>query len=347
MMSQLSEIEGACPDRIIEIGYAFRKSKALLSALELDLFTFLEEGPLDQAALIKGLGIQSRGAGDFFDALVAIGLLDRSAEGRYANSPESAYYLDRRKETYIGGPLEQANARLYASWGLLTEALRTGKPQSPLGHGYPSFYEDPKKLEIFLNAMSGGSLLAARSLARNFPWSKYQTIIDVGTAQGCVPAEIASVHPHLRGGGFDLPHVERAFVKYVASRKLAERLKFHQGNFLNDALPSADVLIFGRILHNWDLATKKKLLQKAHNALKGGGAVIVYDALIDDARRGPAHSLLASLNMLLETAAGFEYTAAECRLWMEEIGFCYVHEMPLAGPHSAVIGIKDAENRAI
>jgi hypothetical protein len=336
------ETEPVYPDRIIEVGYAFRKSKALLSALELDLFTILGEGPLNREALIQRLGIQHRGAADFFDVLVALGLLERDAEGRYANCPETDYYLDRRKETYIGGPLEQANARLYASWGLLTEALRTGKPQTPLGNGYASFYEDHQKLESFLNAMSGGSLLAGQCLARTFPWQKYQTFIDVGTAQGCVPAQIASVHPHLHGGGFDLPQVERAFEKYIGSRKLCDRLQFHPGNFLTDSLPRADVLIFGRILHNWDLATKQNLLRKAYEAINPGGALIVYDALIDDERRGPAHSLLASLNMLLETAGGFEYTAVECRLWMHEIGFCETHEELLGGPQKVVIGIKGA-----
>jgi SAM-dependent methyltransferase len=332
--------EAVSPNHIIEIGYAFRKSKALLSALELDLFTELADQPLPIEAVIERTGLHSRGARDFLDALVALELLDRDAEGRYANRPATAYYLDRRKQTYIGGPLQRINARLYGSWGLLTQALRTGMPQTPLGNGYAEFYQDPVEFDRFLSAMSGGSLLAAKSLAAKFPWHKYRTVIDIGTAQGCVPAELASAHPHLTGGGFDLPQIAPAFAKYVGERNLSGRLKFFPGNFLKDALPETDVLIFGRILHNWNLATKKLLLQKAHRALSPGGALIVYDALIDDTRRGPAHSLLASLNMLIETPGGFEYTEAECRDWMREAGFRELHVEVLSGLHKALIGIR-------
>jgi hypothetical protein len=336
-----AHFEQVSPDHILEIGYAFRKSKALLSAVELGLFTALGDGPLDFDTLIARIGIHERGARDFFDALVALDLLDRDVQGRYANRADCALYLDCRKAAYIGGPLEQINARLYASWGLLTRALRTGMPQSPLGiAGYEAFYEDKSAFDMFLKAMTGGSLLPAKQLAARFPWHTYGTVIDIGTAQGCVPVEIACVHPHLTGGGFDLPHVGPAFASYVSKRGLSDRLQFYAGNFLQDDLPDADVLTMGRVLHNWDLPTKRLLLKKAYQALPQGGALIVYDALIDDARRGPAQSLLASLNMLIETAGGFEYTAAACMSWMRELGFGEIRIQALGGMHTAVIGTK-------
>jgi len=154
-----------------------------------------------------------------------------------------------------------------------------------------------------------------------------------------VPVEIARAHPHLQGGGFDLPVVEKAYTAYVRNSGLGHRLRFHAGDFLNDPLPPADVLVMGRILHNWDLATRKLLLRKAHAALSGDGALIVYDPLINDGRTAP-HGLLSSLNMLLETAGGSEYTADECQHWMEEAGFTDLRTEPLGDMHSAVIGIK-------
>jgi O-methyltransferase domain len=135
-------------------------------------------------------------------------------------------YLHRHSPAYIGGQLRQVDTRLYGSWGKLTQALRTGVPQTALANGYEAFYENASNSESFLEAMTGGSMLAARSLAARFPWREYRTVIDIGTAQGCVPTEIAGVHPHLTGGGFDLPQVEGAFVKYVAARNLSDRLKF-------------------------------------------------------------------------------------------------------------------------
>jgi hypothetical protein len=337
-----AQTDAAMPDRILELSYAFWKSKALLSAVELDIFTVLAEGSLDIQELVVRLGLHGRGARDFFDALVALDLLQRDANGRYANRPDSARYLDRRKPTYLGGLLEHLNARHYQNWNLLTRALRTGMPQSgALATGsYPALYADTASQEIFLNGMSAGSLISAKVLAKKFPWSNYNRIIDIGTAQGCVPVEIARVHPHLTGGGFDLPSVEPAFSSYVHKFGLSDRLRFYPGDFFADPLPGSDVLVMGRILHNWDLSTRKLLIAKACEALPKGGALIVYDPLIDDARCVGAHGLLSSLNMLIETKGGSEYTGAECMSWLQQAGFRETHIEPLGDVHTAVIGFK-------
>ena len=329
------------PERILEIGYGFWQAKALLSAVELGIFTALAEGPLDVQSLVARVGLHGRGARDFFDALVALDLLERGADGRYANRQNSALYLDRRKPTYLGGLLEHLNIRHYQNWGLLTQALRTGAPQSgALGSGrYPAL-TDTTSQEIFLNGMSAGSLIAAKALADKFPWERYRTIIDIGTAEGCVPVEIARMHPHLTGGGFDLPAVAPAFAKYVRKHGFEDRLQFYSGDFFADPLPNADVLVMGRILHNWDLPTRKILLQKAYRALSPGGALIIYDPLIDDDRCTHAHGLLSSLNMLIETKGGSEYTAAECAEWMHQTGFRESHIERLGDMHTAVIGPK-------
>jgi SAM-dependent methyltransferase len=165
-------------------------------------------------------------------------------------------------------------------------------------------YDDTATRDIFLDGMSAGSLLAAKALANRFPWRDFGTVIDVGTAQGCVPVEIARLHSHLTGGGFDLPPIERSFASYVDKYGLSHRLRFYPGDFFTDPLPAADVLVMGRILHNWDVPTRKLLIRKAYRALPPGGALIVYEPLISDARRGDAHGLLSSLNMLIETTDG-------------------------------------------
>ena len=186
--------EGASPSRILDIGYAFWRSKALLSAVELDVFTILAEGPQHLGSLVGRVGIHERGARDFFDALVALGLLYRDGKDRYGNSADCDRYLDRRKPSYLGELLTHLNVRHYQNWGSLTRALRTGAPQSKeLGVGsYRALYDDRPTQEIFLNGMTAGSLLAAQALAKEFPWREYRTIIDIGTAQGCLPVEISS-----------------------------------------------------------------------------------------------------------------------------------------------------------
>jgi SAM-dependent methyltransferase len=331
------------PDAILQLGFGFWGSKTLLSAVELGVFSELAgTDGLDGEELRERLGLHPRSARDFFDALVALGMLERD-DGRYANTPATDLFLDRAKPSYLGGILEMANARLYGFWGSLTEALRTGAPQNEgkLGENFfEALYADPARLAQFARAMSAVSTGAGRAIATKFPWPEHTSVIDIGCAEGAVPAQIALTHEHITGGGFDLPPLEPIFNAFVARLGLAERLRFTAGDFFADPLPKADVLVMGHILHDWGLEEKRLLLQKAYDALPEGGALIVYEAIIDDERRGNAFGLLMSLNMLIETPAGFDYTGADCRAWMKEAGFRESYVEPLAGPDSMVVGIK-------
>jgi hypothetical protein len=330
-------------DRIMQLALGFGASKALLSAVEIGVFRMLHEAPLDAAALRGKLGLHERAARDFFDTLVALGLLHRDEAGQYSNTPDTDLYLNPARPEYIGGIIEMFNARLYGFWGSLTEALRTGEPQNEAKQGgdlFGTLYSDSARLEKFLRAMTGLSLPVAQALIHAFPWEKVRTVIDVGTAQGCVPVQLALVHPHLTGGGFDLPTVEPIFSRFVATHRLSNRLSFFPGDFLTGALPPADVLVMGHILHDWDMPTKRMLLGKAFAALEKGGSLIVYELLIDDERRVHVPGLLMSLNMLIETRGGFDFTGADCIGWMKEAGFSDARVVPLAGPDSAVIGTK-------
>jgi len=216
------------PERLLQLGMGFWASKTLLSAVELGVFSCLATGPRDAAGLTEALGLHPRSALDFLDALVALNLLERE-DGKYRNTQDAQLFLDVAKPGYVGGVLEMANARLYPFWGSLTEALRTGRPQNEVklgGNPFDAMYRDERKLRGFLRAMSGVSLGAARAIAQQFPWQNYSTFIDIGAAQGALPVQVALAHPHLRGGGFDLPVVGPVFEEYVASHGLQERLHF-------------------------------------------------------------------------------------------------------------------------
>jgi len=331
------------PEKILQTGLAFWASKTLLSAVEMGLFTELARSSQPLDSLAGRLGLHPRAARDFLDALVALGFLKRVGD-RYENTPETDLFLDRGKPSYVGGILEMANRRLYPFWGNLTEALRTGKPQNEVKTGGPGIFEtlyaDPGRLKLFLASMTGISHGANLAIAAAFPWKEYRTFVDVGTAQGDLAAQIARANTHLRGVGFDLPEVAPIFEEYVAAVGVADRLTFVAGSFFEDDLPKADVVLMGHILHDWDLPTKKMLIAKAFDAIPTGGALVVYEAIIDDDRSKNAFGLMMSLNMLIETPGGFDYTGADCSEWMKEAGFSSTRVEHLVGPDSMVIGIK-------
>jgi hypothetical protein len=324
------------------LGFGFWGSKALLSAVELGLFTELAKGPRDAKGLQTALALHPRSVRDFLDALVSLGMLERDGD-QYRNTAATDLFLDRAKPSYIGGLLEMANARLYPFWASLTEGLRSGSPQNEIKTGgdfFGQLYSDPARLKQFLHAMTGISMGSAIAIAHKFPWQQYKTFIDIGTAEGALPVQVALANKEITGGGFDLPVSQPAFDEYVAGFGLSDRLTFYPGDFFTQPLPHADVLSMGHILHDWDLHQKKMLLAKAYDALPPGGAIIVYDAVIDDERRRNTFGLLMSLNMLIETPGGFDYTGQDCRSWLEEVGFGDTRVEHLAGPESMVVGVK-------
>lgn len=331
------------PDHILQTGIAFWASKTLLSAVEMEVFTELAKGSEDLPTLTGRLGLHPRSSRDFLDALVALGFLERH-DGKYSNAPSTDLFLDKHKPSYIGGMLEMANKRLFQHWNHLTTALRTGERQNEAAHGeadvFATMYADPARLKGFLRAMTGISRGANMTIASKFPWANYKTAADCGTAQGDLIVQIALKNPHIAGTGFDLPEVAPIFEEYVESNGLSSRVRFHAGSFFTDPLPKVDVILMGHILHDWNLEEKRMLIRKAYEALPSGGAFIVYDALIDDDRSKNAFGLLASLNMLIETPGGFDYTGADCIGWMSDAGFREVRVEHLVGPDSMAVGIK-------
>lgn len=330
-------------DHIMQVGLGFWASKVLLSAVEMEVFTELAKHPEDLATATARLGLHPRSARDFLDALVALKFLDRR-DGEYYNTPSTDLFLDKRKPSYIGGVLEMANLRLYPFWNNLTVALRTGEAQNEARSGGQSpfalLYADPERLRGFLKAMTGISRGANVTIAKQFPWGQYKSAVDVGTAQGDLIVQVALGNPHISGIGFDLPEVGPIFEDYVGANGLSSRIEFRPGSFFNSSLPKADVVLMGHILHDWNLEEKKLLIRKAYEAIPPGGALIVYESIIDDDRSQNAFGLLMSLNMLIETPGGFDYTGADCMSWMKDAGFREARVEHLLGPESMVIGIK-------
>ncbi len=338
------------PARILETATAFWPAKVLLSAVELGLFTKLAPAPLDNADLAAAIGIRADRSPDFFDALVAMGFLRREGDGkasRYSNTPETDVFLDKNKPSYTGGMPEMLNARLFGFWNGLTDALRTGSAQNESkgggGHGFfETLYADEGRLEQFLLGMASLQFGNFLTLANRFDFSKRKTVLDVGGANAQLSRVLAGRHPHLSLLSLDLPEVAPIARREVKNAGLMSRIEILVGDFFVDALPPADVIVMGNVLHDWNEEGKQKLIAKAYAALPAGGVLIAIENVIDDARRQNAFGLLMSLNMLIEVGAdgGFDYTGAQYDGWCRRAGFSRTEILPLTGPTSAAIAYK-------
>lgn len=308
---------------VIELGRlntAYTRAKILHSAVEVGLFELLAESPADETGIAERLGLSPRLLPDFLRALVALGLLERTDDG-YVNAARASVLVPGTPY-YLGASARAASARHYAMWGRLTEALRDGEPKAEQAAGPGAFerlYQNPEAARRFLAHMDSAHALVGPQLAEAVPWSRYGSFVDVGGARGHIAAALAAAHPHLAGGVFELPAVEPLFHEHMAELGMGHRIAFHAGDFFTDPLPAADVLVLGHVLHDWEPEQRQFLLTRAYEALAPGGAVVVYDQMLDDAEPDLA-SILGSLNVALVTG-GSEYLVQDCRTWMEKAGF--------------------------
>ena len=338
------------PEMIMQIGTGFWASKVLLTAVNFELFTLLSrKGSMPGNAIKSALKLSctDRHFFDFLDVLTSFGFLNRIGlleNAEYSNSIDTDTFLDKNKPSYIGGILEMMNNRLYGFWGNLDEALVTGKAQNEVSKGqkpiFEILYSDPALLKGFINAMTGMQVGNFMSLAKNFDFSKYNTFLDAGGSAGVLSLMVAKHNPHIKCKTFDLPPVEPIAIETIQKFQLADRVKAVSGDFFAGELPKADVVAMGNILHDWNEENKIKLIQKAYDALPDGGAFIAIEAVIDNDRKENAFGMMMSLNMLIETSDGFDYTFDDFNRWIKQIGFRSSVLIPLTGPSSAAIAYK-------
>jgi hypothetical protein len=339
MTTPASAIPSARP--IIELGTAFWAAKALLSAVEIGLFTELGHGPRTVAQLEEKLNLHPRGARDLLDSLVALGMLER-ADGQYRNTAATGYFLDENKEAYLGGWMRRASTDLFGAWAGLTESLRTGKP-ADWGNAevFDHIYEEAAGRRSFLAAMDAWTTHIAHELAAGLDWSGYRDFVDVGGARGNLSAGLVKALPHLSGRVFDRPEVLPLFDEHMQRHGTVGRVRFVTGDFFAEELPASDVLILGHILHDWSPEERCRLVAKCHQALRPGGILVTYDRMLDDERRRNATGLLGCLNLLVVTTGGSEYTVGECRSYAMAAGFASTTALPLYdGLETAVVARK-------
>ena len=337
------------PSGIMQIGLGFWPSKVLLTAVSAGLFTHLAKQPLSRKE-IKALlnwNCMDRHASDFLDTLFALKFLKREGindSAIYSNTDETNFFLDKEKPSYIGGILEMMNNRLFRFWANLDEGMKTGKLQNEAADEgenlYEAIYKSPEKIREFVHAMTGIQMGNFIAFATKFDFSKYKTLCDIGGSGAMLSIQVAMKNPHIICNNFDLPPIEAVAKENINQFNLSDRIKTTIGDFFNDPFPKADVIVMGHILHNWSEEKKLILIKKAYDALPEGGAFVAIENVIDNERSQNILGLTMSLNMLIETEEGFDYTHSDFENWTKQAGFKKAEQINLAGSSSAAIAYK-------
>jgi SAM-dependent methyltransferase len=328
-----TELDVGTAAGLLRLGNAFCDAKALLTAVELDLFGALKDGPATEEEIRERLRLHGRGLADFLHLLAALGVLVKTGEA-FGNAAGAQRHLVPGGESYIGGFLQRSNRNLYPAWGRLSEALRTGKPQS--GGSFAEVLERPAVLRQFIGMMDALTQQLAPELSKAIDWSVYGSVLDVGGCRGNLAGHLVKAHPHLTGKVFDLPAMRPHFDEHIAGMGLTGALTFHGGDFFRDGLPSADVVVLGHVLHDWDRQQRAELIGKAFAAVNPGGLLLVYDRMLSEGP-GLVENLVISLDMLLVTDGGSEYPAEEIHEHARAAGFDSTSQQSLSDYDTLVI----------
>ena len=334
------------PAPLMQLSTGFWAFKTLAAAHELDLFTRLSGAPgTTSDELAAALGVDQRPAEMLLTGCAALGLLEKDGAG-YVNSALAEEFLVRGKPYYFGGWVAMLDHRLYPGWGKLTEAVRTNRPTTWDPQRQQSLFDgvDPEMLAFFWEAMHSLSTFTAHSLGSTVDLSTHRSLLDIGGGSGAYDIELCRLYPDLTATVYELPHVAEVAAEKVNDAGLSERIGTIAGDFFADpAFPSEhDVILLSMIMHDWSEEQDRELLRKCWEALPSGGEVIISELLVDDEKTGPPPAALMSLNMLIETEGGRNYTSAEYGGWLRELGFRDIRTVRFDAPgaNGAVIARK-------
>ncbi|ONI76473.1 hypothetical protein ALI144C_37715 [Actinosynnema sp. ALI-1.44] len=308
----------------MEIANGFRMAKVLSVALEMGLFDTLSgttgTTPDEFAA---DAGISPRPAKMLLIACASLGLLDKR-DGRYHNSRHAEEFLVSGKPYFFGDLIRFVDRREYDGWGRLEEAIRRNRPTTwdPDAADTVFLPGDEQMLMMFWRALFSAATFTARSVALSVDFRPYKRLLDVGGGSGAFSIQLCRIHPHLTATVYDQPFVCEMADKNIAEADMTSRVTSFAGDFFEEDLPTGyDVVLLSDILHDWNPEQNLTILRKCHAALARDGAVIISEAFVNDEGDGPVGGAMASLNMLVETTEGANYSQREYEDLLRQAGF--------------------------
>jgi SAM-dependent methyltransferase len=329
------------PGLVFETLTAFQRSAALRTAIEIDLFRGVGEGPGDVASLAKHCSASERGIRILCDYLTVIGLLAKEGN-RYHHTPTSGLFLDPRSPAclatmarFIGNPA------MNEPFTRLTEIVRNGHTVLP-GQGSVE-PENPVWVE-FAHSMAPMMAPMAAPLGtivldgRNGP----VRVLDIAAGHGLFGIEVAKQNPKAQIVAVDWAPVLEVAHANAKKAGVADRYTKLPGSaFEVEYGGPYDIVLLTNFLHHFDPPTNTGLLKKVHAALKPGGRAAALEFVPNEDRVSPPMAAAFSMVMLASTPSGDAYTFRELETMYREAGFGDITAHPVpSGPHTVVVGHK-------
>lgn len=302
------------PDDFMEIATDFQRSRILLTAFELGIFTTLGKDRQSSAEVAAALKTDPRATDRLMNALCAIKLLHKE-EGLFTNTSPSQKFLVKDQPGYMEGLAHIAN--LWEMWSTLTETVRTGRAVKQTGVAR----QDEAWRRAFIAAMHYRAIWQAPAVASHLDLSHVARILDVGGGSGAYAMAFVRVRDAATAVIFDLPEVIPLTRRFIAEEGFEGRIETVGGDYLRDDLGNGfDLVFLSAVLHSNGPEENELLIKKAAAALAPGGQLVVQDFVMDDDRASPPFGAVFALNMLVATERGDTYTESEIQSWMSRAG---------------------------
>jgi len=315
------------PATLMKASGAYWQSCAIHSGVELGIFTTLHSESMRADSLARQCGCDLRGFETLLAALCGMGLLEKDGD-LYTATAVARQYLSAQSPEYFGHIILH-HKHLVTAWSRLSEAVRSGRNTRTSSH----LTEDAVQREHFLLGMFNVASQQAEGIAAAVDLRNRTRLLDLGGGPGTYAVHFCLQNPQLMATVYDLPTTRPFAEKIIARYKLAHRIQFQAGDFLQDAVTGRyDVVWISQVLHAMDNANSSLVLEKAARVLTPGGLLLIQEFILNDSRDGPEHSALFGCNMLVGTEAGKVYTEKELFELLRRSGASDVRRLALDLP---------------
>jgi predicted O-methyltransferase YrrM/predicted transcriptional regulator len=310
----------------------FMRSRIILTAAELDLFTIIQDSPTTAEKIADRFGFDSRALERILDCLVTFGLLQKSA-GAYSLTQEGAPYSSKHPASEL--PMLLHMTHLWNSWSDLTEVVKNG----PGSERKSSKQIDVDSRRAFIGAMDVGGRRLSEEIAGSLDLRGYRKLLDIGGGSGTYTIALLNHNPQLQAVLFDVKDVIPMARERLSSVGLLDRVELIVGDFYLDDLPGGcDLALLSAIIHQNSRQQNKELFRKIYRSLQPSGMLLIRDHIMDEQRTHPPEGALFAVNMLVNTKGGDTYTFQEVAEGLKEAGFTAVRLLRSGQRMDCIVG---------